>query len=79
MTWVVRDERGVMHVAIRLPEEEDGPGEEPVIGALCEVTIDNLLGGSFMAWSPDEIGEGLPDCMSCLVREGQPGPIRSVS
>lgn len=58
----------MLHVAIRLPGEEDGPGEEPVIGALCEDTIANLLGGSFAAWTIDEVGEGLPDCMSCLVK-----------
>jgi hypothetical protein len=68
MTGVVRDDMGVTHVAIRLPDEEDGPGEPPVIGALCEDTIDNLLGGSYTAWTADEVGEGLSDCMSCLVR-----------
>lgn len=68
MIATVRDERGVTHAAIRLPEEEDGPGEEPMIGALCEDTVANLLGGSFTVWTTDEIGEGLLDCMSCLVR-----------
>lgn len=68
MTAVVRDERGVTHEAIRLLEEEDGPGEEPMIGALCEDTVANILRGSFTVWTTDEIGEGVPDCMSCLVR-----------
>jgi hypothetical protein len=76
---VVRDERGVTHVAIRLPDEEDGHDEAPVIGALCEDTMDNLLSGMFTAWKAGEIEEGLPDCMSCLVRESAPGPIRGTS
>lgn len=72
MIATVRDLRGVTHVAIRRPEEEDGPGEEPMIGALCEDTLISILEGTFTIWTTDEIGEGLPDCMSCLVRDGQP-------
>lgn len=73
MIAVVRDLRGVTHVAIRLPEEDDGPGEEPMIGALCEDRLDRMFRGmTYTVWTTDEIGEGLPDCMACLVRESQP-------
>jgi len=85
MIATVRDERGVTHVAIRFPDDADGvlgdaPTDGVVIGALCEDTMDNLLGnGSFTTWTTDEIGERPSDCMSCLVRESRPGPLRSVS
>lgn len=49
MIPVVRDVRGVTHCAIHLPGEEYGPSEGPVIGALCEQTISNLLSESFTA------------------------------
>ena len=67
MIATVRDVRGITHIAIRLPDE-DSPHEAPIIGALCEDTIGNFLGGLFTAWTSNEVGEGLPDCMSCLVR-----------
>lgn len=75
MTATVRDLRGVTHVAMRLPDDVAGIGGDTpdgiVIGALCEDTLDNLLGGTFTSWTTDEIGEELPDCMSCLVRSGR--------
>lgn len=81
MTATVRDERGIAHVAIRLPVEEDAPGESKniEIGALCEDTVANLFAGSFTVWTVDEIEEGLPDCMTCLVRHDNLGPIQSVT
>ncbi len=80
MIAVVRDARGVTHVAILLPDEEVDPGKGPVIGALCEHTISNIFSGSFTAWEADEIEEEQPDCMSCLVaHETHSGPIRSES
>lgn len=39
-----------------------------MVGALCEDTVYNLISGSFTVWTTDEISEGQPDCMSCLVR-----------
>jgi hypothetical protein len=75
MIAVVRDARGVTHVAMRLPDDADGiRGDTPssvVIGALCEYTLDNLLGGTFTSWTTNEIEDGLPDCMSCLVVSGR--------
>lgn len=72
MTATVRDLRDVTHVAICRPEWEDEPGEEPMIGALCEDTLDQFLEGTLTVWTTNEIGEDLADCMSCLVRNGQP-------
>ena len=43
MTAVVRDLRGVTHVAIRLPEEEREACEMPVISALCEATAERIF------------------------------------
>lgn len=74
MTAVVRDDRNVTHQAIRIPYEEDEPDGPPVIGALCEATINGLLSGRYTAWTIDEVGEGQPDCMSCLTKGDQENP-----
>ncbi len=66
MIATVRDERGVTHVAIRIPDGKP-LHERPVIGALCEDTIKILLCGMFTTWTIDEVSEGVSDCMSCLV------------
>lgn len=72
MIAVVRDERGVTHEAVRRAYRAGGirwdTPDGVMVGALCEDTLENLLSGSFITWTTDEIGEGLPDCMSCLVR-----------
>lgn len=65
MIPVVRDSRGVTHAAVLLPDEPGGP---PVIGSLCEQTVAVLLSGRFTTWAADELEDGLPNCMSCLVR-----------
>lgn len=70
---VVRDHAGVSHVAI-LHSVEEVPGEGPVIGALCEDVVYPPVTTTFTAWSANEIEDGEPDCMACIVECARTGP-----